>query len=195
MASPAALLLRPLLLRYGLAALLGIVLISGCAAPTPTPTATPVPASPDRAALVAFYHATGGSNWRPFGSRWLEDGPLILWSGVATDGAGRVTELRLDWNRLSGEIPAELGSLANLERLSLESNDLRGRIPPELGNLASLEYLLLGSNRLTGEIPPELGSLPKLEVLSLEYNRLSGEIPPELPDLPTCKPWSCRPTG
>ena len=42
---------------------------------------------------------------------------------------------------MSGEIPPELGSLTNLEKLSLGSNKLRGEIPPELGSLTMLKYL------------------------------------------------------
>ena len=44
---------------------------------------------------------------------------------------------------MSGEVPAELGSLANLEELSLYVNQLSGEIPAELGNLANLQWLSL----------------------------------------------------
>ena len=60
---------------------------------------------------------------------------------------------------MSGEIPAELGSLTNLEGLYLSGNQLSGEIPAELGNLAYLERLYLRENRLRGEIPAELGNL------------------------------------
>ena len=39
---------------------------------------------------------------------------------------------------MSGEIPAELGSLSNLTELYL-GNDLSGEIPAELGSLSNLE--------------------------------------------------------
>ena len=64
---------------------------------------------------------------------------------------------------MTGEIPTELGSLANLESLSLWGNQLTGGIPKELGSLANLLGLDLGGNQLTGEIPTELGSLANLE--------------------------------
>ena len=50
----------------------------------------------------------------------------------------------LDQNDLSGEIPPELGDLANLKSLNLEYNELSGEIPPELGDLANLKSLWLG---------------------------------------------------
>ena len=40
---------------------------------------------------------------------------------------------------MTGEIPAELGSLTNLEQLYLHDNQLSGEIPAELGNLTNLE--------------------------------------------------------
>ena len=45
-----------------------------------------------------------------------------------------LTELVLNNNQLSGEIPAEFGNLINLEILHLENNQLTGEIPAELGN-------------------------------------------------------------
>ena len=138
----------------------------------------------DRAALVALYNATGGPNWND-NNNWLSDVPISEWHGVTTDDNGRVTALELDINKLRGEIPPELGNLANLEDLVLGDNKLRGEIPPELGNLATLRELDLSSNQLTGEIPPELGNLATLRELDLSSNQLSGEIPPELGNLAT----------
>ena len=139
-------------------------------------------ASADKAALVALYNATDGPNWRN-NSNWLSDRQIGEWSGVSTDGDGRVTGLFLGGNQLSGSIPPELGNLANLESLWLYENQLSGSIPSELGNLANLDTLYLNGNRLSGSIPPELGNLAILHWLSLSYNQLSGSIPPELGNL------------
>ena len=84
---------------------------------------------------------------------------------------------------LSGEIPAELGNLANLTQMALSGNELSGAIPSELSNLSNLEGLSLPDNRLSGEIPPELSSLSNLDQLRLNNNELSGEIPSELGQL------------
>ena len=152
--------------------------LGGTTAPGPGP-GTP---EGDRAALVALHNATGGPNWER-NNNWLSDVPISEWSGVTTDGNGRVTELFLRENQLSGEIPPELGNLANLKLLYLEGNQLSGGIPPELGNLANLTGLGLYRNQLSGGIPPELGSLANLEFLVLYGNQLSGEIPPWLGNL------------
>ena len=85
--------------------------------------------------------------------------------------------LSLSANGLSGEIPAELGDLANLELLYLHRNELSGEIPVELGQLTDLQYLNLNNNQLTGTIPTELGQLTNLQYLNLNNNELDGEIP------------------
>ena len=93
--------------------------------------------SGDRAALVALYNATDGPNWIR-SDNWLSDVPIGEWFGVATDVDGRVTALDIFDNQLSGEIPPELGELANLTRLALSGNQLSGEMPPELGELANM---------------------------------------------------------
>ena len=118
----------------------------------------------DRDALVALYNATDGANWA-IKTTWLSNEPLGEWHGVTTDSDGRVTHLDLSSNQLSGEIPAELGNLTNLEWLNLQSNQLTGEIPAELGDLTNLRLLDFWLNQLTGEIPVELGGLTNLDGL------------------------------
>ncbi len=131
------------------------------------------------ATLVALYHATDGPNWIRK-DNWLTDAPVEEWYGVTTDDNGRVSELRLFANQLSGEIPAELGKLINLTLLSLAKNHLTGEIPHELARLTELTGLGLYSNQLRGEIPRWLGRLVNLTGLGLGDNQLTGEIPREL---------------
>ena len=138
---------------------------------TARPVLGPTSAETDREALVALYNATDGENWRD-SANWLSDAPIGEWWGVFTNDEGRVTGLSLRDSGLRGEIPAELGSLSNLEGLLLGGNDLSGEIPTWLGSLPNLEMLGLSSNDLSGEIPAELGSLSNLEGLSLGRQRL-----------------------
>ena len=147
-----------------------------------TPDAPP-PAS-DWHVLLALHETMGsGANWRN-DVYWLSELPIGSWYGVTTDSSGRVTELALDDNDLSGPIPGELlAKLTNLVSLDLTENELSGLIPAELGMLSNLETLLLNRNSLSGPIPAELGMLGNLETLSLWGNELSGPIPAELGNL------------
>lgn len=144
-----------------------------------TPGAMAMARASDRDILVAFYDATDGWNWVKK-DNWLTDAPLGSWHGVRVDATGRITELTLEENGLSGSIPPDVGGLAKLTRLDLGDNRLSGSIPAELGRLANLGTLWLASNELTGPIPPSLGDLANVYQMSLAINRLSGTIPAEL---------------
>ena len=161
--------------------ILVIVLLVSVSTGVSGPAATAYADSADRDALVALYNATAGANWVN-NTRWLTAAPIGEWHGVTTDGDGRVVRVSIWNNQLTGSIPGELGSLANLERLDLSSNELTGSIPAELGSLANLESMSLSGNELTGSIPAELGGLTNLESLYLSSNELTG-IPGELGSL------------
>ena len=160
--------------------------ISGLTAvvtPTPEPTPTPIYTSAtDRAALVALYDATGGTNWTN-SSNWKSDSHLSQWHGVRTDASGRVTSLMLEKNGLRGSLPQELGNLTQLQDLQLGFNELTGTLPPQLSNLTNLHTITLNGNRLSGTIPRELGRLRNLRLLDIGSNDLSGVIPRELGNL------------
>ena len=49
----------------------------------------------------------------------------------------QLRSLRLSYTQLTGDIPAELGTLPWLQTLHLDNNALTGTIPPELADLAS----------------------------------------------------------
>ena len=165
---------------------------------TNAPLPSPQPHAGDRAALLVFYNATGGSSWAN-NSGWGTDRPIGEWYGIETNHIGRVVGIHLDENSLTGQIPEELGNLGSLQLLSLKNiliscengcktssptaNRLTGPIPGKLGSPDSLTLLELSYNQLTGEIPVELGNLIRLEVLGLNGNQLGGEIPVELGNL------------
>ena len=157
---------------FNLALLLAAVVFAQDSRAQGTSSSTSELAHPDSVALVALYNATNGPNWRDK-TNWLSNQPIDEWAGVSTESVGQVYELRLENNRLSGQIPAELGNLANLERLVLSDNQLTGTIPKELGNLTNLERLVLSDNQLTGTIPKELSNLTNLTHLELDDNQLS----------------------
>ena len=100
----------------------------------------------DREALIALYNATDGPNWDR-NDNWLSDVPIGEWSDVTTDDNGRVTLLILNYNQLSGEIPPELGNLANLGYLTLSGKQLSGCVPSSLLGRLEMDYSDLGSLR------------------------------------------------
>ena len=82
-----------------------------------------VPPISQREVLVALYHATDGANWTN-NTNWLSDNDISTWSQVDVSADGQVTALYLQDNNLKGELPQELGNLANLIHLNLGGNEL-----------------------------------------------------------------------
>lgn len=80
-------------------------------------------------------------------------------------------------NRLSGNIPAELGQLKLVHIVELSNNNFNGSIPDQLSGLVNVEKLDMSGNHLTGEIPRSLTELSFLSSFSVANNDLQGEIP------------------
>ncbi|BFI08112.1 hypothetical protein MPTK1_2g18460 [Marchantia polymorpha subsp. ruderalis] len=87
-----------------------------------------------------------------------------------------LTSLDVSRNQLTGELPAELGTLHGLTYLFLADNNLEGSIPTEFGEIVDLLDLDLSKNLLSGSIPVSLSRLC-LGYLNLSYNQLCGPIP------------------
>lgn len=98
------------------------------------------------------------------------------------DDVDRVVSIKLDDERLTGEIPAAIGRLSALKHLSLGFNQLTN-VTPEIGRLTSLETLALHKNQLKS-VPDELGNLQSLKMLDLRLNQLSS-LPASLAQLAT----------
>ena len=107
----------------------------------------------DCEALSDLYDETEGSEWSQSGN-WLTESPLAQWHGVTVSG-GRVTEVNLGGNNLSGEIP-DLEGLGNLKTLDLSDNEeLGGELPLGLMDLLSLETLYVRCTEVT--VPEDEG--------------------------------------
>lgn len=153
----------------------------------------------DWTALKAFYESTGGAtNW-DVKTGWTEVTGLSptpncnlgnLYGITLHTTLGRVKEISLRTNSLSGNIPPEIGNLTHLDNIDLHTNSLTGSIPTEIGNLTNLEVLTLSNNYLSGILPTEIGYLTKLRGLHLDNgswflgnNQVTGNIPEEIGNL------------
>ncbi len=81
----------------------------------------------------------------------------------------------MDFNQLSGPIPASLGN-TSLSELSIRHNQLSGRIPDSLRHIPTLNELYLDYNQLSGSIPDWIGD-SQLYNLFLNNNKFTGSIP------------------
>ncbi|MED6112250.1 hypothetical protein PIB30_059985 [Stylosanthes scabra] len=100
-------------------------------------------------------------------------GRYLLYHGYIVEF---VSLLDLSSNRLTGEIPHQLGDLSGLISINLSHNHLSGAIPESFHKLQILESLDLSNNNLSGQIPLELQDLYYLAVFNVSYNNLSGRV-------------------
>ena len=126
----------------------------------------------ERAALVALYEATDGPNWANT-DNWRTDAPLGDWYGVDTDASGRVTNLNLPQNNLTGSIPSEFGRLSGLTELVIWGNRIENI--SGLAGLTNLVTLLISQNNIT-DISP-LSGLTNLTYLSVGHGPISDLTP------------------
>ena len=101
----------------------------------------------ERAALAAFYEATGGDAWDRR-ANWLGGSPVGAWQGVDVHDDGRVKALSLDGNGLVGALPA-LPGLARLEQLDVSRNTgLEGELPEAYRRMPALARFDWGFSEL-----------------------------------------------
>ena len=156
-----------------------------------------------REELARVYDALGGDGWTN-SENWGTDAPLAEWYGVTTDGEGRITELDMSDNGLSGAVPSELARLESLEVLDLSENGATATAPeprdsremaPEFvrpraahppvvafhgaAEAPDLHMMPERPVALALRLPPENEGCRELRV-SRAGSGLTGSIPPEL---------------
>nr|CAF04489.1 putative polygalacturonase-inhibiting protein [synthetic construct] len=109
------------------------------------------------------------------------------WNNVECDPTtNRITSLTVFGdNRVTGQIPAQVGDLPFLETLVLRKlPNLTGPIQPSIAKLKHLKWLRLSWNGFSGSVPGFLSQLKNLTFLELNFNNLTGSIPSSLSQLP-----------
>ncbi|KAL3739800.1 hypothetical protein ACJRO7_021119 [Eucalyptus globulus] len=100
------------------------------------------------------------------------DGPLQLFPAL-DDMTGLVILVLRSCN-LSGQIPAYMWKLQNLEFLDLSFNKLTGQIPATI-NLKRIKFIFLTKNLLTGSVPDSI--LKEGTSVDLSYNDFAWQGP------------------
>lgn len=133
----------------------------------------------EKQALIDLYHSTEGENWI---NTWDINEPVTTWQGVTVEN-NTITELRLMFNNIKGELPETIGNLKNLRILEMSFNKINGDLPTTLRNLNKLEVLAFNGNEITGTIPASIGEISNLKQLHLSSNKLTGSVPDSMNNL------------
>lgn len=132
-------------------------------------------------ALLAFYDALNGGRWDVYEGWGRTDVPVEEWQGLQfsyDDDTKKLIGIYLDDRNLSGDVPAEIANLPELENLSLQGNHITS-LPEELWSLTNLYYLDVARNKLSGPLPAAAKNLSELNQLLLFDNNFEGSIPDE----------------
>ncbi len=114
-------------------------------------------------ALLDFYEATGGPNWKvkngwENGTRDTQTYNVLGWFGVSSY-QGHVIQLFLSNNRLTGTIPSSFTELKYLTSVDLTYNSLSGQFPEVFKSLTQLKGVDLTGNLFSGPIPEWVGNM------------------------------------
>jgi Leucine-rich repeat (LRR) protein len=114
--------------------------------------------------------------------------------GVLPAEIGQMQKLevmRFEGNTIDAPLPSELGSCSSLRVIEMQWNQL-GQLPKEMGRLANLERLDLAASKLTGSIPAEFVGMTKLRDLDLFINQLTGTVPEGLLSACSANSTGCK---
>lgn len=112
----------------------------------------------ERYALAVLYYQNGGcsGDWVSATS-WMTgtDHCEGKWHGVVCDLRGRVIEVNLSRNYVTGKIPVELSALGELGTLDLSNNAMVGAVPAAALSMPKMYTIQLNNNGFEGEFPFE----------------------------------------
>ncbi|WP_291871291.1 hypothetical protein [Maribacter sp.] len=157
----------------------------------------------EKIALLDLYNSTNGKEWT---SAWDLSKPIDSWYGLSVKDNHVVSinlhrnnlqgnipksienliylkELNFAFNKLTGELPAEITSFSQLVVLKLEMNQFKGELPKDYSKLGSLKELTLFNNSLEGTIPAGIGAMSSLTLLNLSSNYLTGNLPKSIEEM------------
>jgi len=125
----------------------------------------------ERYAIIVYYYQNGGcnndwitsTNWMTFNDP--QDNTTDYanhcsnqdnnWYGIVCDLKGRIIEINMSKNYVTGKIPMEFNALKELSTLDLSNNALTGSVPSEALSMKSMYTIQLNNNKLSGTFPFE----------------------------------------
>ncbi|TQD79222.1 hypothetical protein C1H46_035260 [Malus baccata] len=84
--------------------------------------------------------------------------------------------VQLSGNQLSGQLPADIGTMSNFSMINLGVNRFQGELPANIGQLP-LVVFNISRNNFSGQIPGEIGNIKCMQNLDMSYNNFSGTFP------------------
>ncbi|WJX77226.1 hypothetical protein P8452_60552 [Trifolium repens] len=106
---------------------------------------------------------------KPTPTGWSNKTHYCEWKGISCDSSLYVTSIMLPSNSLTGTLPPNIHSLANLTHIDLHNNTLNGPLP-YFHTLHSLQNISLGHNNFTSYPDECIYFLPNLRTLNLSNN-------------------------
>lgn len=110
------------------------------------------------------------------GMRFLDLSSNGLTGTLSDEVLTRLLELhtfKVDYNDLSGTLPASLGNISTMAIMGLRDNSFTGSIPASIRNLSMLHVVDLSNNLLTGPLPVDIFYLEGLQELTVSNNLLT----------------------
>lgn len=102
-------------------------------------------------------------------------------TGVIPSSLYRLYYVDLSDNVFTGIEDVDNPSVSPMRRLDVSGNRISGELPAEIGRLPMLEYLDLSDNLFSGAIPSSYGDM-NMNSLFLNGNMLTGKFPPSMLD-------------
>lgn len=109
----------------------------------------------ERYALSVFYYINGGcaGDWIDT-TNWMDvQKDHCEWYGVVCDLQGRVTELAMAGNFVTGELIMELSQMKEMSTMDLSNNRMEGAVLLDALNIPTLYTLRLSNNNFSGDFP------------------------------------------